>query len=167
MIPAQTDTARTRLRSALFLGAAVVQAICLVLFVIDVLGEMSSLDGMTLIETVSVIGLMLSIVFILREYRALLARNRRIEHALDAATGAFATVMDAHFTRWGLTAAERDVALMSVKGLSVADIAALRHTAPGTVKAQSTAIYRKAGVSNRAEMISVLIEDLIDGVPLP
>ena len=51
--------------------------------------------------------------------------------------------------------------------MSVADIATLRKTAAGTVKAQSAAIYRKAGVSNRAEMISVLIEDLIDGVPLP
>ena len=167
MTQSRTDTARTCLRSALFLGAAVVQAICVVLFVIDLLGEMSSVGAMTLVEAVSLMGLMLSILFILRKYRALLHRNRRVEHALDAATGAFATVMDTQFTRWGLTAAERDVALMSVKGLSVGDIAALRQTATGTVKAQATAIYRKAGVSNRAEMISALIEDLIDGVPLP
>ena len=121
---------------------------------------------MTLVETISVIGLLLSVVFILREYRAQLTRNRRVEHALGAATGTFATVMEAQFARWGLTAAERDVALMSVKGLSIGDIAALRTTAPGTVKVQPAAIYRNAGVSNRAEMISVLIEDLIDGVPL-
>jgi DNA-binding NarL/FixJ family response regulator len=56
---------------------------------------------------------------------------------------------------------------MSLTGMSVGDIAALRQTGPGTVKAQSAAIYRKVGVSNRAKMISVLIEDLIDGVHLP
>ena len=167
MILPRTDNARIRLRSALFLGAAAVQAICLVMFVIEVWAELSHPDRMTGIEVFGVIGLVLSIVFILREYRHLLDRSARVERKLDAATGAFAALMEDQFTRWGLTAAERDVALMSVKGLSVGDIAALRNTAPGTVKAQSTAIYRKAGVSNRAEMISVLIEDLIEGVPLP
>ena len=98
MIPAPKDNTRILLRSALFLGAAVVQAICLIHFVLDVLGETSSPDRMTLVETVSVIGLMLSIAFILREHRALLTRNRRVEHALHAATGAFATVMDTQFT---------------------------------------------------------------------
>jgi len=167
MILPQTENTRVRLRSALFLGAAAVQAVCLVMFVIDVSSELSNPDRMTAAEGIGVVGLALSIVFILREYRDLLHRNSRVERKLDAATGAFANLMDDQFRRWGLTSAKRDVALMSVKGVSVGDIAALRQTAPGTVKAQSAAIYRKAGVSNRAEMISVLIEDLIDGVPLP
>ncbi|HSG57170.1 MAG TPA: hypothetical protein VLA45_17100 [Paracoccaceae bacterium] len=75
--------------------------------------------------------------------------------------------MDDQFTRWGSTAADRDVALMSVKGVSVGAIAALRNTASGAVKAQCTAIWRKADVSNRAEMISVLIEDMVQGVSPP
>ena len=167
MILPQTDNTRIRLRSALFLGAAIVQGVCLVLFVIDVLAELAAPDRMTAAEAIGVIGLTLSIIFILREYRHMLHRNRRVERKLEAATGAFTGMMEDQFRRWGLTAAEHDVALMSVKGLSVGDIATLRQTAPGTVKAQCAAIYRKAGVSNRAEMISVLIEDLIDGVPLP
>ena len=65
MTQAPSVTARIRLRSALFLGAAVVQATCLILFVIEILGEMSSPDRMTLVETISVIGLLLSVVFIL------------------------------------------------------------------------------------------------------
>ena len=167
MIPTPTESPRIRLRRILFLGAATVQGVCLILFVLDVANEMESFDRMTAVEVFSVFGLLISVVITLGEYRRMLHRNRRVEQRLDAATGAFARMMEEQFSRWGLTAAEHDVALMSVKGLSVGDIAALRQRATGTVKAQSAAIYRKAGVSNRAEMISVLIEDLIDGVPLP
>ncbi len=167
MTQATTENSRIRLRRAFFLVAAMVQGLCLILIGFDVAYELHTFDLMTIVEVTSLLGLLLSVAVIFGEYRRMVHRNRRIEQRLEAATGAFATMMDDQFSRWGLSAAERDVALMSVKGLSVGDIAGLRHTAAGTVKAQSTAIYRKAGVSNRAEMISVLIEDLIDGVPLP
>ncbi|MCB5199108.1 LuxR C-terminal-related transcriptional regulator [Loktanella sp. TSTF-M6] len=157
----------SRSRRVLFLGAAVLQLVCLGLFTIDILSEMSSPDFHTLVETLSVLGLCLSIAVTFREYLHLINRNRRIERELGAATGAFSQMMQENFAQWGLSPAERDVALMSVKGLSVSEIATLRETANGTVKAQCTAIYRKAGVSNRAELISVMIEDLIAGVPLP
>ncbi|MGY9048457.1 hypothetical protein P775_12020 [Puniceibacterium antarcticum] len=139
----------------------------MVLFILDVANELTNVDLMTALEAISVLGLMFSVFITLREYRRMMQRNQSVERRLDAATGAFSQMMSDQFTRWGLTAAERDVALMSVKGVSIGDIAALRQTATGTVKAQSAAIYRKAGVSNRAEMISVLIEDMIEGVPLP
>ena len=42
----------------------------------------------------------------------------------------------------------------------------MRHTREGTIRAQSASIYRKSGVSNRAELISVMIEDLIAGLNL-
>jgi DNA-binding NarL/FixJ family response regulator len=65
-----------------------------------------------------------------------------------------------------LTAAERDVALLSIKGISNTDIAEMRNTRAGTIQAQHAAIYRKAGVSSRAELISVVFEDLIAGLDL-
>jgi len=46
---------------------------------------------------------------------------------------------------------ERDVALLSIKGVSISEIADMRQTRVGTIKAQNAAIYRKSGVSNRAE----------------
>lgn len=52
--------------------------------------------------------------------------------------------MHERFADWGLTPAERDVALFAIKGLSLAGIASLRKTSGGTVKAQTNAIYRKA-----------------------
>jgi hypothetical protein len=45
--------------------------------------------------------------------------------------------------------------------LSTQDIALLRATSEGTVKAQTNAIYRKAGVSGRSQLLSVFIEDLM------
>lgn len=75
-------------------------------------------------------------------------------------------LMHDHFEAWGLTPAERDVALFSIKGLSVPDIAAIRKTSEGTVKAQTNAIYRKAGGSGRPQLLSLFIDDLLgDALP--
>jgi len=91
-------------------------------------------------------------------------RGRRLaEEKLRRASGAFMELLDERFTGWGLTPAERDVALFAVKGMSTAEIAALRQTSEGTVKAQTNAIYRKAGVTGRPQLLSLFIEDLIDG----
>ena len=56
-------------------------------------------------------------------------------------------------------------AMWSIKGMSTAEIAGLRQTSEGTVKAQTNAIYRKAGVSGRPQLLSLFIEDLLgDGL---
>ena len=77
------------------------------------------------------------------------------------ASGAFARVIEEHFDTWGLSASERDVAMLAIKGLSIAEIAALRNTKEGTVKAQNAAVYRKAGVSGRLQLLSLFIEELL------
>ena len=70
-------------------------------------------------------------------------------------------LLEEKFDTWGLTAAERDVALFAIKGLSLTDIASVRNTSEGTVKAQTNAIYRKAGVSGRPQLLSLFIDDLM------
>jgi DNA-binding CsgD family transcriptional regulator len=72
-------------------------------------------------------------------------------------------ILNERFDDWGLTPAERDVALFAIKGLSIADIAQMRSTSEGTVKAQTNAIYRKAGVTGRSQLLSLFIDDLMDG----
>ena len=54
------------------------------------------------------------------------------------------------------------MAWFTIKGLPIAEIARLRQTSEGTVKAQSNAIYRKAGVNGRTQLLSLFLEDLID-----
>jgi DNA-binding NarL/FixJ family response regulator len=72
------------------------------------------------------------------------------------------SVIESHFEQWKLTASERDVAALMVKGLSIAEIAKVRGSAEGTVKAHLNAIYRKAEARNRAEVLSNIMDALID-----
>ena len=89
-------------------------------------------------------------------------RERRVAEArLRRAASAFADLLHERFAEWGLTPAEKDVALFAIKGMSTAEIAVLRKTSEGTVKAQTNAIYRKAGVGGRSQLLSLFIEDLM------
>ena len=155
------------MRRGLILAAASIQAFCVVLFLIDIAEEIGTFDWNVAIEAFAVVALIVGSVITLREAQWLSRRNRAVEAELSAASGAFQETLEAHFGRWCLTPAECDVALMTVKGLSNAEIADLRGTRSGTIKAQSAAIYRKAGVASRSELMSVVIEDLIAGIGLP
>jgi DNA-binding CsgD family transcriptional regulator len=55
---------------------------------------------------------------------------------------------------FGLTPAERRVALALLEGLSNAEIACLRGSSPRTVANQIASLYRKVGVRSRAELAS-------------
>ncbi len=69
--------------------------------------------------------------------------------------------IDAQFDRWGLSAAEREVALLLLKGLAHKEIAELRDTSEKTVRQQALSAYRKAGLSGRAELSAFFLEDLL------
>ena len=72
-------------------------------------------------------------------------------------------MLDERFAHWGLSAAEAEVALFSLKGCSIGEIASLRGSAPGTVRSQLSKVYAKAGVADRAGLATSFIEELIDG----
>ena len=69
--------------------------------------------------------------------------------------------IDAQFARWTLTPAERDVALLLLKGLSHKEIASVRGVGEVTVRQQAQAIYRKAGLSSRNDLAAFFLEDLL------
>lgn len=119
-----------------------------------------------LIQIGAALGLLIGFAFgltaLVRAYR----HNREMAGRLAAASTVFADVLEQHFTEWRLTPAERDVAWFTLKGLSNAEIARLRETSEGTVKAQSNAIYRKAEVTGRTQLLSLFIEDLLDRPPV-
>lgn len=73
--------------------------------------------------------------------------------------------IDRQFERWGLTRAEREIALLLLKGLSHKDVSTVRETTERTVRQQALAIYRKAGLSGRAELAAFFLEDLLLPVP--
>ncbi len=108
-------------------------------------------------------SLLIGLAFTGWELRKLIGREKRMVSQLDIAAGAFAKVLTEQFEAWGLTEAEHEVALLGIKGFSIAEIAAMRDTKEGTIKAQNAAIYRKAGVTGRTQLLSHFIEDLIGG----
>ncbi len=71
------------------------------------------------------------------------------------------TLIDAQLTIWGLSPAERDVAFLLLKGLSLKEIANLRETTEKTARVQSMAIYAKAGLAGRSELSAFFLEDLL------
>ena len=115
-----------------------------------------------LIQIGAAIGLSMGVVV-----GALLLRQTRrkaaaAEEALRLAQSAFRDVLNERFQTWDLTPAEKDVAMFSIKGFSTAEIASFRGVSEGTVKAQTNAIYRKANVSGRAQLLSLFVDALIE-----
>lgn len=112
------------------------------------------------------IGILTSLVFavILSAFlaRTLSQRNEKVEAQLKIASGEFANLIEQKFAAWDLSQAERDVALLNLKGFSVPEIAEMRGKSAGTIKAQNAAIYKKANVSGRTQLIVSFVEDMVD-----
>ena len=149
--------------------ALLVQLACSVFFVSEIVMTVLGVrdrpinwQTRELMEIGATIGLILGSAIGAVYLRKSLRRTARAEQKLRAASAAFMDVMAGKFEDWSLTPAERDVALFAIKGFSIQEIAAIRQTSEGTVKAQTNAIYRKAGVSGRPQLLSLFIEDLLE-----
>jgi DNA-binding CsgD family transcriptional regulator len=145
-----------------------VQTMGTVFFVGDVIGDLRAdpISSHFIFEAVVTAALVLGILFGTFALRRTIELLRAQEQALAVARGALSDVIDRQFQAWGLTPAECDVGLLALKGLDIADIADLRGAAQGTVRAQLTRIYSKAGVSGRAQFAAFFVEDLLgEGIP--
>lgn len=69
--------------------------------------------------------------------------------------------IDQQLSVWNLSRAEKEVAFLLLKGLSLKEIAEIRNTSEKTARAQSLAIYSKAGLSGRSELAAFFLEDLL------
>jgi len=87
------------------------------------------------------------------------------EARLKVAQAQFQEIVLQQFSDWGLSRSEHDVAMLVIKGLSNGEIASVLGKSEGTVKAQCNAVFRKANVNGRPQLISGLIEDLL-GEPM-
>jgi DNA-binding CsgD family transcriptional regulator len=163
---------RGRLHAAGLALLVAVQAICAWFFVWDIVASVLGIprrpiawETRELMEIGASVGLVLGLalgaLLLIRSVR----QNRKMAEQVRAASSAFAELLEERFAEWGLTPSERDVAWFTIKGLPIAEIARLRETSEGTVKAQSNAIYRKAGVGSRSQLVSLFIEDLMERSP--
>jgi DNA-binding CsgD family transcriptional regulator len=162
-----------RIESPVALGLLIAaQILCAVFFLADVVA-----DGLEArwppfvswhftVEALAVVALLAAIAVEVRALMTLLRRKAHLEEQLGLAAGAFHSIAENRFSQWALTPSERDVAMFTLKGLTIPEIAGLRGTAEGTVKAHLGGIYRKAGVNGRGAFLSLFIEELM-AAPAP
>jgi DNA-binding CsgD family transcriptional regulator len=152
-------------------AVVLVQILCAWFFVSDIVLSMLGIyiepvswASREVMELGAALGLLLGVAVGAAMLWHAIGETHAIREKLRRASIAFGDVLNERFAEWGLTAAERDVAMFALKGLNTAEIAALRATSEGTVKAQTAAIYRKAGVNGRGQLLSLFIDDLMEGL---
>lgn len=113
-------------------------------------------------DCVVALALIAGLIVGARYAEAMSAEMQRKDRSLEVARGALSEQISIRFNEWGLTSGEAEVALFAMKGCNVAEIANLRGAAQGTVRAQLSQVYAKAGVSSQSMLVSLFIEDLLD-----
>lgn len=99
-----------------------------------------------------------------RELEAAIGRREAERDAWRERAGRALTVLGEaigdQFRLWGLTPAERETALMLLKGYSHKGIARRSGRSERTVRQHAVAVYRKAGLAGRAELAGFFLGDV-------
>lgn len=160
-----TQSKRDERRAIALAAVILLQAVTALFFLGDVIADLRQdrehYDVHMWLEVLATVALIGGVGVLMVELRRITNRLALLDRSMRAARGEMADVIDGFFTEWGLTPSERDVALMVLKGIDNEAIAQMRGTAPGTVRAQCTSIYAKAGVDGRAQLFSVFMEELL------
>ena len=69
--------------------------------------------------------------------------------------------IDRQLREWSLTPVERETALLILKGFGHQEIAGLQAKSERTVRQHAISIYKKSGLSGRAELSAFFLEDLL------
>lgn len=160
-----------------FLGVALFAAIDIAVDLREgaTLGHVATEAGILLVGLIGSIFMAHRLVLILRRARAIQTRADQLTEQLDATRAAanrwrneardlmkgLAAALDQQFDRWALSPAEKEVALLLLKGLSHKDIAQIRSVSEATARQQARAVYKKAGLSGRHDLAAFFLEDLM------
>lgn len=90
--------------------------------------------------------------------------DRWRQEARDLIAG-LGDAIDRQLERWNLSPAEKEVALLLLKGLSHKEIGRMRNVSEATVRQQGRALYQKAGLTGRHDLAAFFLEDLLDPRP--
>jgi DNA-binding NarL/FixJ family response regulator len=132
--------------------------------------EFSQDAAALLLTIVSAVGVALLVQRMQTQHEESMALMKQLEIAraegeswrskVHSALAGIKVEMDRQFHRWGMTAAEQDVGLLILKGLSHKEIATLRGTSEATVRQQAQAIYKKSGMPGKTAFCAYFLEDL-------
>lgn len=68
--------------------------------------------------------------------------------------------MEKQFEDWGMTAAEQEIGMLILKGLTHKEVASLRGTTEATVRQQAQSIYQKSNLPGKTAFSAYFLEDL-------
>lgn len=88
------------------------------------------------------------------------AQGQSWRAARSTEIAALSRAIEDQFLAWHLTAAETDIAGLMLKGAALKEIALARDTSEATIRQQAQSIYRKSGLSGRAELSAYFLESL-------
>ncbi|MCF8474094.1 MAG: LuxR C-terminal-related transcriptional regulator [Emcibacter sp.] len=150
----------------------ILSTVCMVFFALDVFGDVffghdfPNEKAHLIIESFVVVLSLGAFIFHIRELNIFFKRHHKMNDQMRVASGQFALVIETLFDEWTLTPAERDVAIYLIKGMSFSEIADIRQSKEGTIKAQTNAIYRKANVGSCHELLSLFLDELLTDISL-
>jgi DNA-binding CsgD family transcriptional regulator len=98
---------------------------------------------------------------ILRDLELARVQGRRWRAEARTYLDGLGNAIETQFSRWNFTTAEREVALLLLKGLSIKEIAQIRGVSERTVHEQGRAVYSKAGLTGRTALSAFFLEDLL------
>jgi DNA-binding CsgD family transcriptional regulator len=116
------------------------------------------IEYLEIVEVVfALLGFFCGMVATVRFYRD----NSRLHRRMGNVQKKFETLAADTFKEWQLTEAEGEIAMLLIKGFSIAEISSIREKSEGTVKNQCSAVYHKAGVSSKQQLVSSVLDVLI------
>lgn len=129
-------------RAAVLWSLFALQAICCAYFLMDIAWDLlwpisiNRFAESDVLEALVTIALFFGLAFTGNELRQILTRQDQLEDQIK-------------------------VAILAIKGFSISEMADLRETKQGTIKAQCASVYKKAGVSGRLQLLSIFLDDLM------
>lgn len=79
----------------------------------------------------------------------------------ESALAGFSTAVEQQFVKWNLTPAEREVALLLLKGYGHKQAAAKTGRSERTVRQHAVSVYEKSGLGGRAELAAFFLEGVM------
>ena len=98
---------------------------------------------------------------VIRDLELARAQGQRWRSEARTFLNGLGEAIEVQFTRWNLTEAEREVALLLLKGLSLKEVAGVRAASERTAREQARSIYTTSGLTGRAALSAFFLEDLL------
>lgn len=159
------------------LSVVLILALAILLWAIDAIDDLSHGSNATHIALEGVILSVIAFWVITIAVRYFVSKTQNVQIRIDLATvrndlenyrketahlaKGLSTKIDDQLEKWKMTPAEKEVALLLLKGFSNKEISELRQTSEKTTIQQVSSIYEKSGLRSRAEFAAFFLEDLL------